>query len=285
MSNDATDAGGDTTVEAGDTVLAEDSNATTTDSKEKVAAHVERDTLMIYMGPVLSFLLHDATIATGSSLLIAAYPTFVYWDLICENQIPLSVTLTWTLVAFAIGYEVALFRSMPVALGVEEDITYEDLTVPSEIDVPISETAPPKRGYSIVRRMSVKFPKRLKFQMPRQRRKEHAQSTLTTKRGEQPRWQRRARAPVSNPLMRRLLRNPSYQRRSVEVEEQVDIVQEMEEPDKDTHMGAYDLPDAESLRQDVVEPLFHLRGMDIFLTGNLPDGAEDNISQHPFLLE
>lgn len=243
----------------------------------------EKSEIMICMGPVLSFLLHDATIAIGSSLLIAAYPTFVSLEQICQNQIPLSVTLVWIMVAFAVGYEVALFRSIPVTL-VEEDIMYEDVTIPSVIDVPISAAAPPKRGYSILHRISVKLPKGLEIQIPQQLKQRHVRSALVTKRGEQPRWQRRARAPVSKSLMQRLLRNPSYQRRSVEVEEQIETVQ-VEEGEKDTQMGAYALPDAESLKQDVVEPLFHLRGMDIFLTGELQGGAEENISQHPFLLE
>jgi hypothetical protein len=237
--------------------------------------------VMIYVGPFLSFLFHDATIAIGSSLLIAAFPTFSNLDLIRQNQIPLSASLTWLIVAFIAGYEVALFRFMPAALGEEEEDFTEDLTIPSEINVPIM--AQPKRGYSILRRVSTKLPKGLKIQMPKKIKAENLRSALATKRGEQFRWQRSARAKVSEPLMKRLLRNPMYQRKP-EVESMVDTVSS-EDGSENTKMGAFALPDADSLRQDVVEPLFRLRGMDIFMTEELEGGAEDNMSMHPFLVE
>jgi hypothetical protein len=50
-------------------------------------------------------------------------------------------------------------------------------------------------------------------------------------------------------------------------------------------MGTYQLPDADSLKQDVIEPLFVLRGMDVFMTQGLEGGAEDNMSRHPFLIQ
>jgi hypothetical protein len=74
-----------------------------------------------------------------------------------------------------------------------------------------------------------------------------------------------------------------YQRKP-EVESMVDTVSS-EDGSENTKMGAFALPDADSLRQDVVEPLFRLRGMDIFMTEELEGGAEDNMSMHPFLVE
>ncbi len=240
----------------------------------------ETTAIMIYMGPFLSFLFHDATIAIGSSLLIAAFPTFSNLDLIRQNQIPLSASLTWLLVAFAVGYEVALFRFMP-AVFKEEGTFMEDLTIPSEINVPIMTSAQPKRGYSILRRVSLKLPKGLKIQIPQKIKPENLKSALTTKRGEQSRWQRRARGKVSDPLMKRLLRNPMYQRRSVEVqvENEQETVSSEDDGTKGSKMGAFALSEADSLREDVIEPLFRLRGMDIFMTEELEGGAEDNMSQ------
>jgi len=254
---------------------------------KKVKQDDKSTVFMIYMAPALSFLLHDATIAIGSALLIAAYPTIANFDLILENQIPASVTITWILVAFAVGYEVALLRFMPATAVIEEDIVYEDLTIPSEIDVPIM-AAPPKQGYSVLRRMSMKFPG-IKIHIPQQVKPRNVWSTLTTKRGEQSRWQRRARGNVSAPLMKRLLRNPSYQRSCVEapVEAVVAPTKSIatEGTCKDTKMGGYQLSNAESLVEDVIEPQFVLRGMDVFMTEDLEGGAEDNISLHPFLIE
>ena len=235
--------------------------------------------IMIYMGPVLAFLLHDATIAIGTSLLIAAYPTIANYPLILENQIPWSIAVTWILVAFAVGYEVALFRYTPtVAVEEQEDIVYDDMTIPSEIDIP---TVPQKRGYSMLRRMSIRFPN-LRIRMPHAVKTHRVWSSLTTKRGEQFRWQRRARAPVSDPLMKRLLRNPMYQRSSVQIEVPTECLAPPDNVKDGTKLGAYQLPDADSLKEDVIDPLFVLRGMDIFMTDC---GAEDNISQHPFLIQ
>jgi hypothetical protein len=263
-----------------DTAAVGVSNSTHFDPAKDEANEDAKTAVMINVGPFLSFLFHDATIAIGSSLLIAAFPTFSNLDLIRQNQIPLSASLTWLIVAFIAGYEVALFRFMPTALGEEEDFT-EDLTIPSEINVPIMSQ--PKRGYSILRRVSTKLPKGLKIQMPKKIKAENLRSALATKRGEQFRWQRSARAKVSEPLMKRLLRNPMYQRKP-EVESMVDTVSS-EDGSENTKMGAFALPDADSLRQDVVEPLFRLRGMDIFMTEELEGGAEDNMSMHPFLVE
>jgi hypothetical protein len=264
-----------------DTAAVGVSNSTHFDPAKDEANEDAKTAVMINVGPFLSFLFHDATIAIGSSLLIAAFPTFSNLDLIRQNQIPLSASLTWLIVAFIAGYEVALFRFMPAALGEEEEDFTEDLTIPSEINVPIM--AQPKRGYSILRRVSTKLPKGLKIQMPKKIKAENLRSALATKRGEQFRWQRSARAKVSEPLMKRLLRNPMYQRKP-EVESMVDTVSS-EDGSENTKMGAFALPDADSLRQDVVEPLFRLRGMDIFMTEELEGGAEDNMSMHPFLVE
>lgn len=47
-------------------------------------------------------------------------------------------------------------------------------------------------------------------------------------------------------------------------------------------MGSFELPDADSLDDFVVNPLLKLRGMDIFLTDGDP---ESSVADHPWLIE
>lgn len=237
--------------------------------------------IIVRMGPLLSILLHDATVYILTSLAIAAYPTVHYYNLITANAIPFTVALTWILVAFTVGYQVALYRFLPIAKEEEIIADYSTLTdvdtIPFEIDMPMA--AQPKRGYSIMRSLSVKFPS-IKIELPQTFKTTSGQawSSLTTKRGQQMRWQRSARGRVSRALSERLLRNPSYSRRTIEVDQcDAQVVGQQK-------IGSFELPDAESLKEDVIEPLFKLRGMDIFLSEG-EGGAEDNISEHPFLIE
>lgn len=239
----------------------------------------------VCMGPVLAFLLHDATVAIGSSLTIAAYPTISNYNLILENSIPLSVTFTWILVAFAVGYEVALFRFIPPRYALD-DADKEEVLIPDEIGVSMAAASlPPKRGYSILRHVSMRMPN-MRINVARKVSKtSRVWTSLATKRGEQLRWQRSARGQVSHPLMRRLLRNPTYQRKSVEVEQAIpQEISPTEQTVKFQKMGSYEPPEAESLKEDVIEPLFVLRGMDVFMTEE-GEGAQDNVSSHPFLIE
>jgi hypothetical protein len=250
-------------------------------SQAQTQVSEKKSTAIIYMGPVLVFLLHDATIAMGISLVIAAYPTISNYHLIVENQTPLSVTFAWILVAFAAGYELALLRAPHVKTAEYGQVSPDSIiTIPSEIDVPALKIET-KKGYSLLRRVSMTFPN-VKVTFPGEKTVKGAFSSLE-KSGKLKPWQRKAHDPVNGQLHERLLRNPVYRRRSLSVTpEQAPT----ESPTKAQHtqMGGFDLAEAQSLKDMVIDPLFVLRGMDVFMTEHREEGAEDNMSEHPFLI-
>jgi hypothetical protein len=90
---------------------------------------------------------------------------------------------------------------------------------------------------------------------------------------------------VNEGLQKRLLRNSMYRRRSAEViTEQTPSESQPSDQFQCTRIGGFDLAEADSLKGAVIDPLFVLRGMDVFLTEDREDGAEDNMAEHPFLI-
>ena len=205
-----------------------------------------KNTMMIVLGPSLQFLLHDATLGLGLALSLAFYPTVKNYDLIMANQIPMSVVMAWLLVTFAAGYQLAMWRSVTGIAQVDE----------LDIDVgPISEeiavSGPPQEpeGYRVLNRVARRLSMHsvIIVKKPPPAWPTNVWSALGEQEGQKvPEWQRKGHEPVSPPLMNRLLGNPMYTR-----------------------------------RDDVVDPLFTLLGMDIFVT----DSAEESMSQHPFLIK
>ena len=103
-------------------------------------------------------------------------------------------------------------------------------------------------------------------------------------------WETVGFVKVADPLMNRLLRNPDYQRKPLKLialEEVSVLVGDASKEQADTggsgRVGAIEISkyDASTLENDVVDPCFKLRGMDVFLT----DDPEDCLSSHPFLLK
>lgn len=250
--------------------------------------------IMIYMGPIAAVVLHDATILIVASLSIAAYPTFSNWDVIMANQVPWSATLTWLLVAFAVGYAVALLRAPTQQMIVEEEdesILIQDTTMPSEINVPQHSEFATRKGYTMLRRLSMQIPIKVQFPSAAGKKLKGVWSTLKGGSVELS-FQRKAHGQVNDRLMKRLLRNPMYRRKTPSSEEEPSIEEDEEEDAASEEqsnvlqkIGSFDLPDASSLKEDVIDPLFRLRGMDIFLTEHMEEGAEDNMSEHPFLIK
>jgi hypothetical protein len=241
----------------------------------------KRSTPMIFMGPVLAFFLHDATIAAVVSLVIAAYPTIANYHLIVENQIPLSVAFAWILATFIAGYELALLRAPHTKTAEYGRVSPNSIiTIQKEIDVPAPQIET-KKGYSVLRRVSMTFPN-LNVTFPREKTLKGAFSSLE-KGGKLNPWQRRVHDPLNEQLHSRLLRNAVYRRRSLAVTPGQGST---ESPTKaePTKMGGFGLSEAYSLKDVVIDPLFVLRGMDVFMTEHRDEGAEDNMSEHPFLI-
>jgi hypothetical protein len=106
-------------------------------------------------------------------------------------------------------------------------------------------------------------------------------------------WEQVGFIKVSDPLMQRLLRNPDYERRSLkailEEQQKNEALLALEEsPERSIsilghRMGTFDISqcDATTLDGLVVDPIFKLRGMDVFLT----DDPETSMATHPFLMK
>jgi hypothetical protein len=109
-------------------------------------------------------------------------------------------------------------------------------------------------------------------------------------------WEQVGFIKVSDPLMKRLLRNPDYGRKVLKeiLEEQQKTaaallaIEEGESPGasisiRGHRMGTFDISkcDATTLEGLVVDPIFKLRGMDVFLT----DDPESSMATHPFLMK
>jgi hypothetical protein len=74
---------------------------------------------------VVESLLSDWNTVLGALLLIAAYPTWKHFDLICSNQVPLSVTLAWMLVASQIVPKVGDYRQPSLEVPPEDTVVAE----------------------------------------------------------------------------------------------------------------------------------------------------------------
>jgi hypothetical protein len=247
-------------------------------SQAQTPVSEKESTAMIFVGPVWAFLLHDATIAVGLSLVIAAYPTISNYHMIVENQIPLSVTFAWILVAFAAGYELALLRASHIETAEYGPVSRDSIiTIPNEIDVPASQIEK-KQGYSVLQRVFMRFPNSI----VREKSPKEASSSLEKGRKLKP-WQKKAHAPVNEKLRTRLLQNAAYRRRPVAVTPEQAPTERPTIADP-TKMGGFDLSEAYSLKDVVIDPLFVLRGIDVFMTEHLEEGAEDNMSEYPFLI-
>lgn len=308
--------GGGTTSEASDKPPedSEDFIVETTPSLPKAAASIpveekdpaervrksERFTINVD-GPVMKFLLRDSTLAIGALLLISIYPTYKNFESICSNQIPISIMVIWMLIASQIGREwgrrsVRLREAVPLPAPAvttpEEPVDKVVTPVPEEIQFEN------KSGYSFIRRFNRRNTK-VKFQFKEEPEKKKKRPWTTLKRSG-PSFSKGKREKFgffknTDPLMTRLLKDSGFRRVRLKekVEREAAVAASLRASagtttselttDTATSFGAFDLSrlNASSLEDEVIDPIFSLRGMDLFLA----DSGEENMSEHPFLIE
>ena len=266
----------------------------------------------IEMSPTLEFLLHDTTIAVAVLVSIFSIPTFRYYSLVVQGHIPTSVHVSWLLLAFTVGIEMGRILGMRAApdsgkTRLESDATMSVLSmgatqrdVPHEILFEVKKPAPTKEGYTLLyyfaapyHQIQVVFPKKTTEKMTLEfppllplLSVSQGWSTLGEQgtRCRQP-WEIGGFVRVADPLMNRLLKNPDMNRKKLK---NVVVEEHDTELTESGHVPAQLLGEipiqemaAESLENDVIDPCFKLRGMDLFLT----DAAEEDMSSHPFLLK
>jgi hypothetical protein len=265
---------GETGIES--TKSTEEANVETPTSSSKLV-----DTSLVLEPPVLEppeAVLKDDTIVWIVVASIVLSSTVDHWRDILANQFPVSVVFTWMLVAFCAGQEIdpefwSDFLETKV-LGITKAPEAADVQVPRDIPEEVPAMAAQVRG-GFLQKLMRQSTKRSRLPVP----------FTNLNRGRKRDSQQVSKFTIDRNLMKRL---PMFRRKSKSPVPKVPP--ESSKPASPTSsptpskvMGAFDLKDtnADSLVDQVMDPLCELRGMDLFLT----DCAEEEMATHPFLLK
>jgi hypothetical protein len=275
----------------------------------------------IVVGPLMDVLTADSTLFFVATLAITSYPTYCNWTTIADQHlVPMSVALSWLLVAFAAGIAIValledwrsrkMVSSMPARAGAVTDDGSG--VVPPVVRDPQGHRAAQeeilqaqKRNRHSVFMSALRLSSaKIKFQAAQV--PPAVKAILTSKtwtclnpasRPSLCLWDRTADPTLdmekNKLLMTRLLRNPLYRRvrKADHLRSQLPLCEtksvslypcrDDDLTDSARPMGQFELPDADTLDEFVVVPLLKLRGMDIFMT----DEPETEIVTHPWLVE
>jgi hypothetical protein len=268
----------------------------------------------IVVGPWVDILTADSTLFLLASLAIASFPTYRNWSTITDKHlVPISVVLSWLLVAFAAGvFVVALVderrsRKMVSSMTTGSAVATGDGS-PDVVDYPQGRRKAQeemlqeqkRHRHSVFMGALRLSSAKIKFeaaQVPPAVKAIMSSKTWTclnpASRPVLQLWDRAVDPTLdlekNKALMTRLLRNSFYRRvRKVDhlrSQMSLDGAQSAAlQPygnDAARRMGQFELPDADTLDDFVVVPLLKLRGMDIFMT----DEPETEIITHPWLIE
>jgi hypothetical protein len=240
------------------------------------------DTTYLTLEPTETTGLKDETIVWIVLASIVLSSMVDHWRKILENQFPASVVMAWMLVAFGVGQKIdpeilSNFLETKV-LGITTKASDDAGRVPADVpqNVPDMPAEIQVVGFwqGMVRQQSAKRPRLpVAFTSLNRGRKRDSQ--------QQPQV---SKFTINRNLMKRL---PMFRRKSRSPAPKATTTpvsfSEPTAPTSSNVMGIFDLNDtnADSLVDQVTDPLFELRGMDIFLT----DCAEETMMTHPFLLK
>jgi hypothetical protein len=275
---------------------------------------------VVTLGPFLEFITADTTLLCIFTLAAAVYPTFEYWDNIWNPQatavaplvILFKVGLPWMMVAFTLGLSLGQYMEdyrwiLPMHYLTKgssqpsmNDRTHLDSISEAEeegerqgeLESHTPDTVVAKHSLFITL-LGKKRSERIQFRHPitippkvkawTTLRTTTSSSSHETGRSFHLPWQHNISPTDDGFLMQNLLKHSSFRRTriSTDVVEQSDFLRQ--ESTNSTHLGSFDLSStvADSLEGFVVEPIFQLRGMDVFLT----DDPEPQASTHPWLIE
>ena len=288
--------------------------------KESVIYSSVEKSDLVTLGPFIEFITADTTLFFIFTLAAATYPTYEYWvDIWNPNEVLVSplviltkVGMPWMMVAFtlglALGPYVEDFRwilpiqnfTKGIALPPTSDRGH--LNAFSEMDEPgelLEElrAQPPDTAVAkhtlFMTLLGQKRSQRIQFRHPiaispkvkawTTLRTAVSNSTHEPTRSSRLPWQRNISPTDDGFLMQHLLKHSSFRRTRVPPVAPEGTVFLAEETVDSAQLGSFDLSAtaADSLEGFVVEPIFQLRGMDVFLT----DDPEARASTHPWLIE
>lgn len=272
---------------------------------------------LVVFGRWADILLDDSSIFLLLALFLALLLTVTQFERVQQNQIPLSVASSWVFLAYAAGQAVSI-RQRPApsqeepTVGVAVEVvaaTARSPELPASASTatatPIDSLRTRQTSHRLLNallgptRSSRILFKRSPSVFKVSSAWTHLNLPLDSARKTS--WHRKCdptRDSSNNDLMKILLRNRKFPRvrrssglkeaSSPTAKESFSGVLE-EEPStaapaavQSSEMGSFELPDADSLDDFVVNPLLKLRGMDIFLTDGDP---ESSVADHPWLIE
>lgn len=304
---------GSNSLQESERVQVDDEKTTTEDYlkenlKDSTDSNTEsNDDSTIELHPILDTLTADATLAVILAMAIAIYPTITGWDEIRLNRMPMSVTIPWALVCFAMGNAFASYQNQ----------THYYLTVTKSSGKKGDDEKRNKAGSILDQEMEIARElvhnesikkhsilstivgsSRLRFTTVTQKVTSSLQRTTTNvstftsldrKEKKLFQWQRRAdptKDAKNSMLMMNLLKNSALRRVKRNKAADSSVVSYEEEPEMietTTEFGAFDLANtkADTLESFVIEPVLSLRGMDVFLS----EETEADISNHPWFIQ
>lgn len=259
---------------------------------------VNRSMMTITLGPAVEFLVRDRTLLF-MALLSATFLTYRNSQSVFSNEIPATVASSWMLFAFFFGQKWALKMERSVGqTSVEKEKAKSarvDKTALVISEPQISPDMAKEKDHSMFELAMKKF---TNFNVHFKTEKEKALnfwSSLSDSDGHTKRsWEKNIHAPTNDALMKRLLKNETYRRKSKgrssgNVRGTAKAEESSEQPKRSLahssestdSLGVVDFKDsdAESLLGEVIDPHFRLRGMDVFLT----DNPEEQIWKRPVL--
>jgi hypothetical protein len=284
------------------------------------SVHSRLSSKTIVVGPWVDVLTADSTLFFVATVAVAAYPTFQHWNTIIDtNQVPMAVTLSWVVAAFAAGVAAVgivedwrIRSSVMLATMRAEKADDRTRLVPAAIEYPsephlVQEVMQEqKRNRHSIFLGAMRFSSsKVRFQaaqitQPVAKALLLGSKTWTSLSPSRPAlqlWEVTVDPTLdrhkNNLLMTRLLRNPVYRRvlkaehlrsqheKSHRYEAETIDVQVEDLRQSSRAMGQFELPDADTLNEFVILPLLKLRGMDVFMT----DDPETEVVTHPWLVE
>lgn len=241
---------------------------------------------------------NPSVLAAILALFLAAYKAFTNHSEIWDNNVPVHVALTWATLTLVVGVEIGrrqAAKEFREYLEIQSTVYEKAGKYQPSHDIHQQHHHQSRGGddydqdggpgsdphhFKRIRKMVSKVQRRMHRPRP-------SWTTLgTDPNRRRQRWERNGNVLVSKSLTRALgLRTPATSIKSLEemgVSER-ELSQAMEEDDS-LFLGSFDDPErmvARSLGEKAIEPLFRLRGMDVFLT----EDAEYDLANHPFLIE
>jgi len=239
-----------------------------------------------YELPTITLHIRDSKLAIASCAVVSLYLTYRHWYvLLSDGMIPPSAGISWVVFAFVLGRETkgTSIQTGRIAThgndskGVSLNKSLQSSRVPSQEAASMEE----QLGFfgSLVRNVTGKvrlnryFSHGMKIEL---------RSNLQKLPSSKFFW--KDNIDISSELMKSLLQNPKLKRHHVAAQAADDLAPDEpadseekldQEKRQDNQLGFLDIDSAGTARKQegdtIIEPMFHLRGIDVFLTDGNPE--------------